>query len=116
MKLLVTHNEMKSHEIGWHFAEAFERSSPQRRSVRRSHTTSEETETQRSRLAKPSGANASNADIKMMVVWLESFEDHLNFPTGSPHFIHIFLAFLFLSFLGFVFLETRRFTPACPLI
>jgi len=64
-------------------AQAFERSSPQRRSVRRSHTTSEETETQRSRLAKPSGANASNADIKMMVVWLEIFEDHLNFPTGD---------------------------------
>lgn len=63
--------------------QAFERSSPQRRSVRRSHAASEEADTQRSRLAKPVGANASNADIKMMVVWLESFEDHQNLPIGD---------------------------------
>lgn len=60
---------------------SFERQSPQRRSVRKTNP-NEEGETQRTRGLKPP-PGVTNPEVKMMVVWLESFEDHLNFPTGK---------------------------------
>lgn len=62
-------------------AVSFERLSPQRRSIRKMNP-SEEGETQRIRGLKPP-PGVTNPEVKIMVVWLESFEDHLNFPTGK---------------------------------
>lgn len=65
----------------------FHRTCPQRQSVRKSHdaapaaaaATAEPEAPHRRRAAKP-GASVGTTEVKMLAVWLESFEDHLNFP------------------------------------
>ena len=64
-------------------AAPFHRSCPQRQSVRKTPGPETEPEAPQRRRTVKQGSNITSPEVKMMVVWLESFEDHLNFPIGT---------------------------------